>query len=105
MSGHWCTRRDRVRSMINARTVRSDRSHRPGALAPRLHALLLAAASLPLLLVNLVDVPGNRLWYDELQSITQATRPWPALFPSVIIWDAHGPVSYALLKIWSSAGR
>jgi hypothetical protein len=66
-----------------------------------LDALLLAAASLPPILINLVDIDGNRLWYDELQSITHATRPWPALIPSVIIYDEHGPVSYIMVKIWS----
>ena len=66
-----------------------------------LDALLLAAAALPPVLINLADIDGNRLWYDELQTVTHASRPWPALIPSVIVYDEHGPVSYVMVKIWS----
>jgi hypothetical protein len=67
----------------------------------RLTPLILAAAALPLLLINLYDTGRNRLWYDELQTITHATRPWSAVVPSVLVSDPHGPLYYLLLKPWS----
>jgi Dolichyl-phosphate-mannose-protein mannosyltransferase len=75
----------------------------PAAVATmgRLTPPILAAAALPLLLVNLYDTGRNRLWYDELQTITHATRPWSAVIPSVLVSDPHGPLYYLLLKPWS----
>lgn len=67
------------------------------------HALLLLAA-LPAFLVNLLGVSDNRLWYDELQSVTHATRPFALVWPSAWIHDPHPPLYYQLLKLWTLFG-
>ncbi len=63
---------------------------------------LIVAAAAALRLINLDEVS---LWYDEIQSVTHANRPFPLSFISTQEYDCHPPLYSLLLGIWMLLGR
>src|SRR5262245_23897565 len=57
------------------------------------------------LILRLWPLPRMSLWYDELQSVTIAYRPFPASLLSSIAYDPHPPLYNLLLGVWMRLGQ
>jgi hypothetical protein len=76
----------------------------PEARAPRgaVFAFASGAVFLASFLYRLRAVEGKFLWFDEFLSANLARRPWGGLLDAVHR-EAHPPLYFVLLKIWSLA--
>ncbi len=78
-------------SLSNPQDAKSD----------RIKWLLLAAGVVGLaLVVRLVNLTNQGLWYDELQSVTFAHPPLKQLLNNVYTFDYHPPLYYLQLHFW-----
>ncbi len=52
-----------------------------------------------------IKLDSISLWYDELQSVTFADRPFPLSMFSVFTYDCHPPLYYLFLSLWLTLGK
>ena len=83
----------------------SPRRPSPGSLLTRLGHPMIRRWVAPLgvgliaLVISLVGIGVPSLWYDEVATVTSATRSWPQLADMITVVDAVHALYYALMHI------
>ena len=83
----------------------SPRRPSPGGPLPRLGHPAIRRWAAPLgvgliaLIISLVGIGVPSLWYDEVATVTSATRSWPQLADMITVVDAVHALYYALMHV------